>query len=171
MPWSEPANTRMPRSVAARNTLRDWRPGAAVLLNPHVSLPLSDATIASRSTENRINLADNVGDVKLTPDFGGYLDVVMHGDATKTQANIDGQPVDFTLDEVVAMVRRDPDWRRRPIRLMSCSTGEADYARKLAEVLQVPVYAPSNILSVKGGMKRVLHGGVWRRFEPSTEPE
>lgn len=161
----------MPRSVAARNTLRDWRPGAAVLLNPHVSLPLSDATIASRSTENRINLADNVGDVKLTPDFGGYLDVVMHGDATKTQANIDGQPVDFTLDEVVAMVRRDPDWRRRPIRLMSCSTGEADYARKLAEVLQVPVYAPSNILSVKGGIKRVLHGGVWRRFEPSTEPE
>ena len=130
------------------------------------SLPLAESDVDARSTPNRINLADDVPDVALTPDFGGYLDVVMHGDANGTQADVNGTRADFTLDEVVAMVTRNADWGHRAIRLMSCSTGQAGYAQDLADRLGVPVYAPSDVLSVAGGVKEVLNDGSWRRFEP-----
>lgn len=129
-------------------------------------LPVTDTEIDARTTPNRINLADDVGDVVRTPDFGGYLDVVMHGDAHGAQAAIGGQRMDFTLDQVVEMVGRNASWGNRPIRMMSCSTGQAGYAQELADRLGVPVYAPSDILDVTGGVKTVLNDGVWRRFEP-----
>lgn len=129
-------------------------------------LPVGQAEVDARSTPNRINLADDVPDVARTPDFGGYLDVVMHGDANGTQAAVNGTRTDFTLDEVVTMVTRNADWGHRAVRLMSCSTGQAGYAQDLADRLGVPVYAPSDVLSVAGGVKEVLNDGTWRRFEP-----
>ena len=131
-------------------------------------LPVSEAAIRGRTTSNRLNLADDVPDARLVPDFAGYLDVVMHGDDSGTQAAIGSARIDFTLDEVVEMVRRDPGWRSRQVRLMSCSTGQAVYAQELADRLGVAVYAPSDVLSVAGGVKTVLNGGVWVRVEPRS---
>jgi hypothetical protein len=131
-------------------------------------LPVSAADIEARTTENRIRLADDVADVLVTPDFGGYLDVVMHGDAEGAEADICGHRVPFSLEQVVAMVQQSPSWGHRPVRLMSCSTGQAAYAKELADRLGVPVYAPSDVLKVAGGVKVVLNGGVWRRFEPGV---
>jgi hypothetical protein len=133
-----------------------------------IGLPISDAAIDDRTSANRISLADDASAaVGETPDYGGYLDVVMHGNAEGTQADLGGRRVDFTMEQVVEMVRRSPEWGDRPIRLMSCSTGQAGYAQRLADALGVPVYAPSDTLEVGGGTKRILHDGVWRRFEPS----
>ena len=35
--------------------------------------------------------------IELKPTYDGYLDVVMHGDQTSTQADIRGDRIDFTL--------------------------------------------------------------------------
>jgi hypothetical protein len=100
-------------------------------------------------------------------DYGGYLDVVMHGDAEHTQANLDGVSVDFTLEQTAKMVQESPSWEHRPIRLMSCSTGQGEYAQQLADKLDVPVYAPTDILKLRhDGTMVIKNGGSWRRFEP-----
>jgi hypothetical protein len=140
----------------------------AVRAADHASwLPLSQDAITERTSENRINLADNVPAVPYVREYGGYLDVVMHGDADGTQANVNGQSVDFSLDETADLIRSSPSWSDRPIRLMSCSTGQESYAQDLSDELGVPVYAPTDALEPRfDGTKVVLNGGSWRRFEP-----
>ena len=130
-------------------------------------LPVSQDDIATRTTDNRINLADNVPSTANSPEYGGYLDVVMHGDETGTQAAVAGQSKDFTLEETAKMIESSPSWEQRPIRLMSCSTGKENYAQHLANRLDVPVYAPSDILDVRpNGELYIYRNGAWRRFEP-----
>lgn len=132
-------------------------------------LPVSDAAIEARTTEHRIDLADDVPATELTPTYGGYLDVVMHGDATGTEAAIEGERVQFTLDELSTMITRAESWEQRPIRLMSCSTGQESLAQELADRIGVPVYAPSDVLNVgHDGRTWVDADGSWRRFEPSA---
>ncbi len=133
-----------------------------------VSLPLSEAEIDARTTENRIDLADNLDkQIEAVPTYGGYLDVVIHGDAYKTQADISGRREDLTLEQTAALIRQSPSWDSRPIRLMSCSTGKESFAQDLSNELKVPVYAPSDKLGVwDDGTTSVLNGGSWRRFEP-----
>ena len=131
--------------------------------------PISPEEIAARTTENRINLADNVKGVSKIQEYGGYLDVVMHGDAEGTQASIAGKPIDFSMEETARMVEGSPTWNDRPLRLMSCHTGSGDYAQQLADRLQVPVYAPTDYLCVySDGTSEILHGGTWKRFEPKV---
>jgi hypothetical protein len=162
------------REAVEEDCERPERPITSVLTEGDASdtavepifMPVDLADIDSRTSVNRINLADNVPDVMLVPTYDGYLDVVMHGDATGTQANIDYEPVDFTLDQTATMIAASPSWEGRPLRLMSCSTAEADYAQQLADRLGTVVYAPDGVLSVAGGVKEVLFGGKWRRFEP-----
>ena len=129
--------------------------------------PLLGEEIAERTSENRIDLADNVPDVAYVREYGGYLDVVMHGDANGTQANVDGRFEDFTLDETASLIMESPAWKDRPIRLMSCSTGQGSYAQDLSDKLGIVVYAPTDVLSVfRDGSKVVGGVGSWRRFEP-----
>lgn len=132
-------------------------------------LPITDTAVSERTSDHRVNLADDVPDAALVPVYGGYLDLIMHGDHSGTQAAINGQRVDFTLDETVRLIEDSPEWNDQPIRLMSCSTGQAEYAQDLAERLGVPVYAPDDVLNVAGGKNVILHDGAWRRFEPSPE--
>lgn len=129
-------------------------------------IPVPPSIIDERTTANRINLADDVPDAAKVPDYGGYLDVVMHGDADGTAAAIGGKQIEFTIDQVEAMVRESEAWDGRAVRMLSCSTGQANCAQDLANRLGVAVYAPSDVLSVAGGVKKVLRDGEWRRFEP-----
>jgi len=133
----------------------------------HGDLPVSNEDISERTTANRINLADNVPWVARVPERGGYLDVVMHGDAQGTQADIDGIPINFTLEDTAQMVRECPAWGQRPIRLMSCTTGEGNFGQELADSLRVPVYAPTDRLQVRDDGTTYIHkNGSWKRFEP-----
>jgi hypothetical protein len=130
-------------------------------------LPLDDEVIADRTTDNRVNLADDVRAVDLKPTYDGYLDVVMHGDATGTEAHIHGEIRQFSLEETAQLVEQTSGWDHRPIRLLSCSTGQDTYAQELAYRLDVPVYAPSDLLAVRpDGTTYIKNGGAWRRFEP-----
>ena len=138
----------------------------------HEALPLAADLIAERTTTNRIDLADNVRAIDLKQSYAGYLDVVMHGDETGTQAYIDGLSVDFTLSETAQMVESSPRWEHRPIRLLSCSTGRDSYAQELSDALEVPVYAPNGTLHVLPDGNTFIespdcaNAGAWRRFEP-----
>lgn len=132
-------------------------------------LPIGADEVATRTDANRIDLADNVPAIELKPTYDGYLDVVMHGDAHGTQAFVDGQATDFTLEQTAQLIETSPSWEQRPIRLLSCSTGEADYAQELADRLNVPVYAPSDVLGVLPDGRTVIEDdGRWRRFEPKV---
>lgn len=130
--------------------------------------PLQPVDIINRTSENRVTLADDVGAIQLTPTYDGYLDVVMHGDATGTQADIGGQRTDFTAEQTAQLIESTRSWDHRPIRLMSCSTGQEGYAQQLADRLRVPVYAPDEALSVyANGRTTVDNDGRWRRFQPA----
>jgi hypothetical protein len=137
--------------------------------------PLAENVVAARSTENRIALADDVPAIELKPTYDGYLDVVMHGDRTGTQADINGNRIDFSLPETAGMIESSPSWDHRPIRLLSCSVGQDRYAQELADRLRVPVYAPDGLLVVAhDGTTSVMSAdgttsAGWRRFEPQQD--
>ncbi|HWC36035.1 MAG TPA: hypothetical protein VG650_14595 [Mycobacteriales bacterium] len=132
-------------------------------------LPLDDQDITDRTTANRVNLADDVPAVDLKPTYGGYLDVVMHGDSSGTEAHVHGEVTDFSLEDTARLVEQTRGWDHRPVRLLSCSTGQESYAKELANRLQVPVYAPSDVLTVHpDGSTEIENGGRWRRFEPDA---
>lgn len=49
----------------------------------------------------------------------------------------------LSVDDVADLIRNDPNWNGREVLLISCNTGEGDFARQLAERLGVPVTAPT----------------------------
>jgi hypothetical protein len=108
-----------------------------------------------------------VPDVAKKPSYGGYMDIVMHGDQEGTQSYVDGRATDFSLEQTAQLVEQSPSWNDRPVRLLSCSTGQEDYAQRLADRLQVPVYAPSDVLQINpDGSSEIWNDGTWKRFEP-----
>jgi hypothetical protein len=134
---------------------------------PAPGVPFSAADLAARTSDNRVDMADDVRSVILTPDYGGYLDLVIHGDAQRTQADVKGRRVDLTLEQTAALIEQTPTWEHRPVRLLSCDVGKEDYAQELADRLGVPVYAPSDLMRVReDGSTEIAAGGSWRRFEP-----
>jgi hypothetical protein len=127
----------------------------------------TEANVAARTTDNRVNLADDVTNTENTRTFDGYLDVVMHGGPNGTEAHINGDVRPYTLEETAQLVEQTAGWDHRPVRLMSCSTGQETYAQDLANRLGVPVYAPSgDLLVFPDGSTAIDNGGQWRRFEP-----
>lgn len=50
----------------------------------------------------------------------------------------------FGADAVASIVRERGDWNGTPVRLVSCSTGKGPFAQNLANILGVPVSAPTD---------------------------
>lgn len=132
-----------------------------------LQLPVDSDSITDRTTRNRIDLADDIAAIELKPTYDGYLDLVIHGDPTHTQADIRGQRLDFDLPQTAELIKQSPSWEKRPIRFLSCSAGREAFAQGLANELMAPVYAPDDILAVNfDGTTVIENGGKWRRFEP-----
>ncbi|SNQ46529.1 conserved hypothetical protein [Frankia canadensis] len=111
-------------------------------------------------------------------------------------ADLHGSPQGFRVGHhnldathLAALIRKDDTWQGRPVRLMSCETGQGDdpIAQKLADELGVSVTAPTE-LAFSGSDGRVYttseyedeHGnlvqtipydGVWLEFEPRQEED
>lgn len=100
-------------------------------------------------------------------------------------AGPDGVYVDgrkLNAEEFADLIRRDPNWDGKPIRLLGCDTGSADFARDLARHLGVPVTAPTKPvwsdssgrvfatdfeLGPDGNLRpKWPPNGEWRTFEP-----
>lgn len=120
--------------------------------------------------------------VALKPSPSQYT-VDLHGSQTSVQ--VGGQELDAA--QLAELVRADPRWQGRQVRLFSCETGAGDrpIAQELATWLQVGVTAPtslawSNIAGeawvapyewriVNGTLQRVPGApdpNGWRRFDP-----
>jgi RHS repeat-associated protein len=74
----------------------------------------------------------------------GALDVAVHG--TPTYVEVGGQAV--SPEALANMIKSSPEYTGQPIRLLSCSTGclVDGFAQNLANALNVPVYAPNDII-------------------------
>jgi hypothetical protein len=145
----------------------EWAEPPPVPDLPVPGLPFTAADLAARTSENRVDLADDILSVILTPDYGGYLDLVIHGGPGGTQAHVNDRRTNLTLEQTATLVEQTPTWDQRPVRLLSCSVGKEDYAQRLADRLGVPVYAPSDRLGVEDDGRTVIEAdGTWRRFEP-----
>ncbi|TDB85761.1 ADP-ribosyltransferase, partial [Actinomadura sp. 7K534] len=51
----------------------------------------------------------------------------------------------LNADELADLIRNDPNWNGREVLLLSCRTGDGDFAARLAQRLGVPVTAPSGL--------------------------
>ncbi|OLT29523.1 hypothetical protein BJF79_40765 [Actinomadura sp. CNU-125] len=51
----------------------------------------------------------------------------------------------LNADEVADLIRNDPNWDGREVMLISCETGDGDFATQLAQRLGVPVTAPNGL--------------------------
>lgn len=115
--------------------------------------------------------------------FGGEYTVDAHGSPEAVSVG------DTKLDaaELAELVRSDPDWKNRPVRLFSCNTGKGErpIAADLAAELNVKVTAPKDLVwsnskgeSWVGSREMKMVGGTlqwvpgapqadgWSAFEP-----
>ncbi|WP_131760980.1 ADP-ribosyltransferase [Actinomadura fibrosa] len=68
---------------------------------------------------------------------------VLDGHGTPDGMRINGRHLD--VDDVADLVRNDPNWNGREVMLLSCHTGDGDFAARLAQRLGVPVTAPTGL--------------------------
>lgn len=81
-------------------------------------------------------------------DANGFYDIIAHGNAISIEIQHNGKTI--TIDHRVAarLFMQDKQYKGQAIRLLSCSTGKLDtgFAQNLANKLNVPVQAPTDIL-------------------------
>ncbi|WP_131903026.1 ADP-ribosyltransferase [Actinomadura rubrisoli] len=65
-----------------------------------------------------------------------------HGDADGLRLG-GGRRLD--VDDLAHLIRNDPTWNGREVLLLSCRTGEGDFASQLSQRLGVPVVAPNGL--------------------------
>ncbi|MCK9878368.1 hypothetical protein MXD59_21780 [Frankia sp. Ag45/Mut15] len=98
--------------------------------------------------------------------------------------------VDLDASDLASLIRRDDAWKSRPVRLMSCETGQGDdpVAQKLANELGVVVTAPTELAFSDQETGRVWttsmteneygrlvqtvpYDGIWIDFHPDPKGE
>ncbi|HBV16495.1 hypothetical protein, partial [Chryseobacterium carnipullorum] len=96
-----------------------------------------------KSTDNFVRYA-----ARATPQEGA-LDVMGHGGPNIFQVNnitVTGGEKLINHRVLAKLIRQNPQFVGQDIRLLSCSTGEAEFAQNLANKLKTNVFAPNNIL-------------------------
>ena len=81
-------------------------------------------------------------------DANGFYDIIAHGNPISIEIQHNGKTI--TIDHRIAarLFKQDKQYKGQAIRLLSCSTGKLDtgFAQNLANKLNVPVQAPTDIL-------------------------
>jgi len=77
----------------------------------------------------------------------------------------------LTADQLADIIKEHRKWDgSKNVVLYSCSTGDGDkksFAQKLAKLLKVPVWAPTDVLRMSGGRPvSIDNGGSFQRFDP-----
>ena len=100
----------------------------------------------------------------------GYYSVSGHGNPSHM---VDASGNILTVIDLADKINNDPTFRGQPIYLDACSTGKGpnSFAQQLADILGVPVKAPTAKVTVGWllGWHRVLDkGGEWKTFYPKS---
>lgn len=119
--------------------------GNSPLFAPKTSVAAGDMTFPSGKLDFFLNAAK-----RQDVDPNGFLDIVAHGSPTTMQVSVNGADVELNWRAFAQMVRRNSQYSRQGIRLISCNTGSdpSGFAQNLANKLGVPVTAPNNIVWV-----------------------
>ena len=85
---------------------------------------------------------------RLDVDPNGFLDILAHGSQNTIQINVNGKDYEISWRSLAQMIRRNPQYLGKGIRLLSCNTGNnpEGFAQNLANKLGVTVLAPNNII-------------------------
>lgn len=80
-------------------------------------------------------------------DVNDVLDVVAHGSPNSVQISHNGKDIQIDSRTLAKMIKRNPQYKRKGVRLLSCSTGSSPngFAQNLANKLGVPVSAPNKL--------------------------
>ena len=94
-------------------------------------------------------------------DVNGFYDVIAHGSPVSIQIQHKGQTININHRIAAKINKNDKQYKGQGIRLLSCSTGKLNYgfAQNLANKLNVPVQAPTDILWAKPSGKYYVAGG------------
>lgn len=81
-------------------------------------------------------------------DMGGFFDIIAHGSPVSIEVQHNGKNIMIDHRIAARLFKADKRYRGQGIRLLSCSTGKLDagFAQNLANKLNVPVKAPTDIL-------------------------
>lgn len=81
-------------------------------------------------------------------DANGFYDVIAHGTPTTIEINHNGTKIKIDHRTASRLLKNDKSYNGQGVRLLSCSTGKLTdgFAQNLANKLNVPVSAPTDIL-------------------------
>ena len=106
----------------------------------------------------------------------GYTDIIVHGSPTTFSATIlhNGKWVDVDQRRLAKMFKKDKEYAKGPVRLVSCYLGSKNsaFAQNLANKLGVEVLAPSDKLYILANGKTSIgpipykNTGSWLHFYP-----
>ena len=84
-------------------------------------------------------------------DVNGFYDVIAHGTTRTIQIQHNGISVEITHRTAARLIAKDPNYKGRSIRLLSCDTGgiSRGFAQGLADRLNVVVKAPTKLVWVR----------------------
>lgn len=84
-------------------------------------------------------------------DANGFYDIIAHGNEVSIAIQHNGQTIPIDHRIAAQLFKQDKQYKGQAIRLLSCSTGKLDtgFAQNLANKLNVPVQAPTDILWAK----------------------
>lgn len=105
----------------------------------------------------------------------GYTDVIIQGnpDTDKVSVYHNGRWVDIDQRRLATYVKKDSGYKSGPIRLVSCSAGNQDFAQFFANKMGVKVLAPTNTVWAHSdgkltiGPRSYINKGEWKEFTPS----
>lgn len=77
----------------------------------------------------------------------------------------------LTAEQLAKIIMADPNWKSATnVVLYSCNTGDGgdkSFAKRLARILKKRVYAPTNVLRIRGGVPvSIDYNGVYLPFNP-----
>ena len=81
-------------------------------------------------------------------DTNGFYDVIAHGTPMSIEINSNGTKIAINHRTLARLLNNEKGYSKQGIRLLSCSTGKLTngFAQNLANKLNVPVSAPTDIL-------------------------
>ncbi len=118
-------------------------------LSPSDLLKMSreDLGALARAYVNRDDLCFSIAS-KIEPK-PGFEDFLIHGQPDRVEhQTVNGQWVEYSPQEFADIIRNDPEYHGGNIRLLACQSGQLNggFAQQLADIMQVRVLAPTEIL-------------------------
>lgn len=95
-------------------------------------------------------------------DTNGFYDIIAHGSPTSIKIQHNGITIEINHRIAARLFAQDKNYHGGAIRLLACSTGKLDsgFAQNLANKLNIPVQAPTDLLWARPSGKHYVAAGT-----------